>query len=87
MAVVEVVEAYREYRPRSSVRPTVQQLLDTVPPGRLSALGRVVLTNSVALTGARKRQWSWYRGKKLRHAGGAAGLYHHATRTEPAWIA
>jgi hypothetical protein len=84
--VVEVVEAYREYRPGSKVRRTVQELLNTVPPGQLSGLGRVVLTNSLALTGARKRRWSWYRGKKLRHAGGAAGLYHHATRTEPAWI-
>jgi hypothetical protein len=86
LVVVEVIEAYRQYRPASNVRVTVQELLVTVPPGQLSGLARVVLTNALALTGVRKRHWSWYRGKKLRHAAGAAGLYHRATRTEPAWI-
>jgi hypothetical protein len=44
------------------------------------------LTNAQALTGTRKRRWSWSRGRKVRHGSGVAGLYHHATRTEPAWV-
>src|SRR5262249_45917692 len=46
----------------------------------------VVLTNAQALAGRRRKGWSWYRGRKVRHQSQVLGLYHHASRTDAAWI-
>jgi hypothetical protein len=83
--MVEIVEAYRDFTVPSNVRASVAELLATVPPEFLTGLGRVVLTNSAALTGARKRGRSWSRGRKARHSH-VAGLYHAAWQGQPAWI-
>ena len=83
--MVEIVEAYREFAPPCDARAGVAELLRTVPPGHLAGLGQVVLTNSAALTGARKRARSRSRGKKARHTH-AAGLYHASWRGDAAWI-
>lgn len=83
--MVEIVEAYQDFTPPSSVRDSVAELLATVRPQHLMGLGRVVLTNSAALTGARKRGRSWSRGKKARHSD-VGGLYHAAWKGQSAWI-
>jgi hypothetical protein len=86
LAVVEIIEAYHGYQPPADTRVLVTDLLATVPTPQLLGLARVVLTNSAALTGARKRARSRARGRKVRHATEAAGLYHQEWRGEPAWI-
>jgi hypothetical protein len=83
--MVEVVEAYRDFAAPCDARSSVAELLETVPSEHLAGLRRVVLTNSAALTGARKRARSWSRGKKARHSE-VAGLYHAAWRGQAAWI-
>ena len=84
-SMTEVVEAYRNYRPPCDLQATVEELLGTVPAEHLAGLKRVVLTNAAALTGTRKRRWSWHRGRRVRHTD-AAGLYRHGTHSEPAVI-
>jgi hypothetical protein len=84
-AVPEIVEAYRDFEPRCNARTTVEDLLTAVPREHLKRLGSVVLTNSAALTGGRKRSWSWSRGRKARHAD-VAGLYHCGHKGQDAWI-
>jgi hypothetical protein len=84
--MTDVVEAYREYAPLCDAARTVQALLETVPDEHLQGLWRVVLTNSGALQGKRRKGWSWARGRKVRHAKDAAGLYHQAWKGERAWI-
>jgi hypothetical protein len=63
----------------------VEALVESVPPKYLVGLKRIVLTNAAALTGQRRRAWSWSRGRKARHAH-VTGLYHHRSGAEPAWI-
>jgi len=84
-AMVEIVEAYKEFLPRCNARATVEQLLASVPEELLVGLWRVVLTNAAALTGKRKRGWSWSRGRKARHTE-VLGLYHQEWHGDPAWI-
>ena len=43
-------------------------------------------TNAEALTGRRKKGWSWHQGRKLRHHTDVLGLYYHATKAGPARI-
>jgi hypothetical protein len=83
--MVDVVEGYRAYEPTCDVRSIVGELLASTPPAYLTGLHTVVLTNAAALTGSRKKAWTWRRGKKTRHLD-AAGLYHPATRTDAPWI-
>jgi hypothetical protein len=84
--MTEVTEDYKGYNPPAGTRKTVEELLESVPKDQLASLERVLLTNADALTGRRKKGWSWYRGRKVRHRSEVAGLYHHATRTEAAWV-
>ena len=67
------------------MRPFVAELLASVPPANLAGLGQVVLTNSAALTGSRRRQWTRRLGRKVRHSD-AAGLYHRSWKGQRAWI-
>jgi hypothetical protein len=83
--MVDIVEAYRDFAVPCDARTSVAELLDTVSSERLVGLGQVVLTNSAALSGARKRARSRSRGRKARHSE-VAGLYHGAWRGQPAWI-
>jgi hypothetical protein len=83
--MVEVIEAYRDFIPATNATATVEDLLASVPEEHLIGLWRVVLTNSAALTGHRKRSWSRSRGRKARHVH-VQGLYHQRWRGEPAWI-
>jgi hypothetical protein len=84
--MVEVVEAYRDYTAPSGTRTTLQVLLETVRPELAAGLGHVVLTNAAALTGARKHERGFWRGKKIRHATQARGLYHQFWHGQPAWV-
>jgi hypothetical protein len=63
----------------------VEDLLSSVPPEHMVGLAQIVLTNSGALTGQRKRSWTRRLGRKVRHVD-AAGLYHQAWKGQPAWI-
>ncbi len=84
--MVEIVEAYQEYQPPADTSALVADLLATVPTAQLAGLARVILTNSAALTGKRKRARSRARGRKVYHAKEAAGLYHQEWRGQQAWI-
>jgi hypothetical protein len=84
-AMVEVVEAYRDYALSCDARAAVEELLRSVPDEHLGGLWRIVLTNSAALTGKRRRSWSWWRGRKARHVD-VRGLYHQEWRGDPAWV-
>jgi hypothetical protein len=84
--VVQIVEAYDAYEPPRDTTALVTDLLATVPKARLGGLARVVLTNSTALRGSRKRARSRARGRKVYHATEAAGLYHQEWHGQPAWI-
>ncbi len=83
--MVEVVEAYRDFVPPCNAQAAVEELLRSVPEKYLGGLWRIVLTNGAALTGKRRRSWSWSRGRKARHAE-VRGLYHQEWHGAPAWI-
>jgi hypothetical protein len=83
--MAEVVEAYRDYAAPCDARATVEDLLASVPSEQAGGLRRVILTNAAALTGRRKRGWSWHRGKKVRHQH-VRGMYHRETRGQPASV-
>lgn len=83
--MVNVVESYRDFVPRCNAHTTVRELLASVPEEHLGGLRTIVLTNAAALTGKRRRSWSWSRSRKARHTD-VAGLYHQEWRGEPAWI-
>ena len=83
--MAEIVEAYRDYTPPIDARRVVEDLLSSVPPEHMVGLATIVLTNSAALTGPRKRSWTRRLGRKVRHVD-AAGLYHQAWKGQPAWI-
>ena len=51
-----VQENYKDYIPQVNVKKTVQILLNYVPPEDLAHLQFIVLTNTAALSRARKRQ-------------------------------
>ena len=83
--MVDVVEAYKDFRPPCNARDAVADLLANVPQEHLAGLQSVVLTNAGALPGRRRRGWSWWRGRKARHTE-VAGLYHGAWHGEEPWI-
>ena len=66
--MLEIVEGYRDYAPPCNARAAVEDLVASVPLKYLGGLRRIVLTNTAALTGQRRRGWSWSRGRKARHA-------------------
>lgn len=84
--MVDVIEAYRDYEAPAGTRTSVETLLETVEPSLTAGLGSVVLTNTAALTGSRKRAFSWWHGRKLRHATQARGMYHRAWHGQAAWV-
>lgn len=83
--MVEVIEHYQEFSPPCDAKAVVEDLLSSAPPELLAGLRSVVLTNTKALTGGRKRRHSRSRGGKVQHAG-VLGLYHPTWNGEPAWI-
>ncbi len=83
--MVDVLEAYKDFAPSCNAKVAVTDLLASVPAEHLAGLRSVVLTNADALTGTRKRAWSWWRGRKTRHTR-VAGLYHGEWAGELAWI-
>jgi hypothetical protein len=63
----------------------VEDLVRSLPEEYQVGLRRIVLTNAAALTGKRKRSWSWSRGRKARHTN-VLGLYHQEWNGQPAWV-
>ena len=81
---IEIKEHYKS-KPPVNARKVVQSLLAGIPQKYLGGLKTVVLCDSTTLSHDRRREKVWNRKKKtlLRKAG---GVYHHATKQEPAWI-
>lgn len=84
--MVEVIEHYRDFKPPCDAKAIVEGLLGSVPSELLTGLRSVVLTNAAALSGQRKRGYSWSRGKKARHSSEVLGLYHQEWKGDLAWI-
>jgi len=82
---VVVNEGYRHYNGPPWVRPATIALLEAVDSRYLVRLGAVVLTNSGALTGTRKRGKTWSRARKV-PLNRCLGLYHAPIGTEPACV-
>ena len=82
---VGVIESYGDWPAPFDAARLVRRLLRSVPGRYLAGLRSVVLTTTGTLNRARRRQTTRSRGKKVRVAT-CAGLYHHASRGEPAWI-
>ncbi len=81
----EVIVAFSDYEPRFDVASTVQHILNSIPRKYLIGLSAVVLTNSRALS--RKRRNITLKSRQRRTGlGAAAGLYHAAAKSNPAWI-
>lgn len=53
--MVAVIENYRDFVPSFDAKAVVEDLLESVRPDLLAGLRSVVLTNTSALTGTRKR--------------------------------
>jgi hypothetical protein len=83
--MVLVVEAFSDFAPPCNAKLVVEDLLASTPAEKVAGLRTVVLTNTTALKGRRKRGWSWHRGRKSRHAD-ALGMYHGEWHGEKAWI-
>jgi hypothetical protein len=80
-----VIVSFHDCEPPFDVASAVQRLLDSVPRKYLIGLSAVVLTNSRALS--RKRRNSTIKARQRRTSlGTAAGLYHAAAKSNPAWI-
>ena len=62
---VEVVEFYRNYKPRRSYTPYVCDLLKCVPKPYLAGLDRVVLTDASGESRRERRKKTHSRGKKV----------------------
>ena len=82
---VEVVEAYRNYKPPRWVCPTTKKILNTIDPKYLGGLKTVVLRNADGLNHDRRRGKTLYRKKKVQIKT-ALGLYHQKWNGELAWI-
>jgi len=83
--MTEIVESYRKWTPPIGVHAAVERLIAGTPPSHLHGVKWVVLTNTAALTGARRRRKTRARRRKVALTR-CRGLYHHAWRGEPAWI-
>ena len=82
---VEVIEAYRAWSPPPGVVKSVESLLRSIPDEYVLGLRKVVLSNTAALTGKRKRRkWKSSRGKF--RSDEILGLYHPSRGNGDAWI-
>jgi hypothetical protein len=82
--MVVVIENYRGFVPSFDAKTAVEDLLESVRPDLLAGLRSVVLTNTSALTGTRKRQRGRRYGKKRDQV--LLGRYYPSWNGEPAWI-
>jgi hypothetical protein len=80
--LITICENYKEYRPPSSTRRTVEKLLSSLPERYQSGLQSVVLTNAVAVNLGKTGRIN---GKKYRRKE-CRGFYHPRQRGDPAWI-
>jgi hypothetical protein len=80
--MVEISESYRGSKQPQWIRLTVNRLLDSLPPGYLSGLGIIVLTDAELVGRGKTRR---VRGRK-HNRNKCLGFYHARTRGEAAWI-
>lgn len=82
---MEIVEAYRDWTPPRWVRRSTEALVSSVPRRYHVGLRSIVLTNTAALTGHRKRRKvSSSRGKFGSER--LLGLHHPAGKRGQAWL-
>ena len=82
--MIVVIENYQGFSPSFDAKAVIEDLLESVRPDLLAGLRSVVLTNTTALTGTRKRQHSRRYGRKRDKV--LLGRYYPAWNGEPAWI-
>lgn len=80
-----IITSFSGYEPPFDLVPIVRRMLESVPEHFLFGLGAIVLINSSALTGKRRRGVFKSRRGKVR-AVEARGLYHPAFSGSRAWI-
>ena len=78
---VLIIEAYKDYRPRTWVRGAVEKLLGTVPSKYLVGLESVVLTNSGGQSRRERRRRFSSRGRRI-PSSGVLAFYSPASRTK-----
>ena len=83
VAMIPVFENYKDYEPPRGVRAAVERLLGSLPPGYLSGLESLVLTNSAAIGKGKTKR---VRGRKYK-VNECRGFYYPASATAGPWIA
>jgi hypothetical protein len=82
---VTIREVYAHWSPPVPLAPIVARLIEGVPAEYLIGLKTVVVTDAAGLNHEQRRQRTFSRGKKV-PVRRCQGVYHQATRSEPAWI-
>ena len=80
--MVEISESYRGSGHYKWMRPTVDRLLESLPPELLTGLGTIVLTDAQSIGPGKTQR---VRGRK-HHRNKCLGFYHHRTQSEVAFI-
>ena len=80
--MVEISESYRGSGHYKWMRPTVDRLLQSLPPELLTGLGTIVLTDAHSIGPGKTQR---VRGRK-HHRNKCLGFYHHRTQSEVAFI-
>lgn len=83
--MVQIVENYKDYKPPTFVRRSIERMLRSVPDKYLAGLGAIVLTNTASFSRKDRRKKLKSRGRKvaLRQS---LGTYSRAWKGEKAWI-
>ena|SRR5438132_13001694 len=80
--MVEISESYRGSGHYKWMRPTVDRLLQSLPPELLTGLETIVLTDAQSIGPGKTQR---VRGRK-HHRNKCLGFYHHRTQSEVAFI-
>jgi hypothetical protein len=82
---LEIVEAYKDWRPPIDGRAAVTAAVSAVPSEHLIGINRIVLTNAGGLNRAQRRKKTKHRGK-TRHSREALGTYAQPWQGRAAYI-
>lgn len=80
--MIDIHENYKAFLPPPWFRPTVERLLESLPPEHLGGLQSVVLTNSASIGRGKTHR---VRGRKFQRKD-CRGFYYRQWRGQPAWI-
>lgn len=82
---IEIIEAYKDWKPPFNVKKLVERMLASVPSKYLGGLESIVLTNSAAFNHEEKRRQHSQSGQKY-FAKDRLGAYYAAYKGSRAWI-